>query len=164
MNRECVTSYYRQHITSDGTVYWPTDITNKLPTLTLCILGSTPHPLIIPQVKEVLGTVNTIIGDDLVKMIENVVTPWWLLLFENEFLTKGLLTALPLLTSPAAATQYDGFTFFRRTDKLDVITYHTRLINSCMPYDVTSLRPAKEGRFERILDGWVVYDKNKDKN
>lgn len=165
MKRGCVTAYYRRYSRSDSLLNAPQRATEGYPMLSLCILGNTVDQDVVQSIRDEVGNVVVMTGTSLRSMINVVTSPWWMLLYENEYLTKGLLAALPQLVTFDAASNFEGFTFFRIDTAIkNQFTYHTRLINSLVPYNVTAMRPAVEGRYERILNGWVVYDQHHNKN
>lgn len=156
MKRECVTAYYLAHSKAQAATALP-DKPEVSPKLTVCVIGTTLNYNLIQRIEDEVGPTVALTGKALGQMISVVSTPWWMLLYDNETMTDGLIAALPQLL----VNDYDAYTFFRRPRaNTTTIEYHTRLINSRMPYDIVGLRPARDGKFTRILNGWVLYDQN----
>lgn len=156
MKSLCVTSFRKHHV-SDAKVW--SDSCSILPRLSLCVVGDSVSSQVVDSIRNaVQADVVLMNGQRLIEMVRAVNTPWWMLLYDNEFLSYGLLDALPVLLAPAAWEEFDGYTLFRRNVEGTAYSYHTRILNSRVGYNAELRRPVGSGRYERILNGWVVYD------
>lgn len=160
MKRLCTTSFKR-HYVSDMGVLLPQTANVRLPKLSLCVVGNTVQQSVVTDIRNaVQNEIVVMNGTSIADMVVAVNTPWWMLLYDNEFLTFGMLDALPVLLTDAAWQVFDGYTLFRRNREGTTLSYHTRILNSRVAYYPDLRRPAGDGRYEKILNGWVVYDKH----
>lgn len=164
MKRLCTTSFKR-HCMSESSDTASEMANVRLPRLSLCIVGGAARQSVVSDIRAAAQTEIVVMnGSSLSDMVTAVNTPWWLLLYDNEFLSFGLLDALPVLLTDAAWQEIDGYTLFRRNVEGTAFSYHTRLLNSRVAYYPDLRRPASNGRYEKILNGWVIYDTHNSTN
>lgn len=132
------------------------------PLLTVCVVGKNPpEPTLIPRLEAELGPVICECNTSLRSMLNTVETPWWMLLYSHETLDDQLIAALPTFINADMRSMYDGYTLFiHQRDEYSTFSYMTRILNSMTPYDVSAMRPVGSGRYTRILNGWVYFDKD----
>jgi hypothetical protein len=91
---------------------------------------------------------------------EDIQAPFWMFMYEEEWLSKGYIDVLALIIDPNLRapddTLYNGFTLFMLDfNDTSKIKYQTRIIRKGVPFDPETLHPTINDGFERILDGWI---------